>query len=130
MGQAAFPAPQAEQTEQRARQDPIDQQYAYQPAGPGVPCGFAGQGGVAAGADQLGVRQREAKQRRQGAERLGKGDEGIAAENGGFPDEAVAAGRQQAEEHGQRGQQAEQPEPVDQRAEAPARQPAPAEQDQ
>lgn len=95
-----------------------------------MPCGFAGQGGVAAGADQLGVRQREAKQRRQGAERLGKGDEGIAAENGGFPDETVAAGRQQAEEHGQRGQQAEQPEPVDQRAEAPARQPAPAEQDQ
>ncbi len=55
-------------------------------------------GECAAGADLLDIRHAEAEQGRQRAEGLGQADEGVLAEDGGFPDEAVAAGRQQGEE--------------------------------
>ncbi|CRM90391.1 hypothetical protein [Pseudomonas sp. 22 E 5] len=91
-GAPAFPAPQAQQREDQAGQQAIDQQHADQPGGPGLAGAFDIQGGVAAGADHLDGRHIEAQQSRQGAEGLGDGDEGVGTENGGFPHEAVAAG--------------------------------------
>ncbi|MDT4843984.1 hypothetical protein FQZ97_779230 [compost metagenome] len=104
-GATAAPAPQAKRPEQQARQQAVDQQHAEQPAGPGVARGFAGQGAVAAGADQLGIRQAEAEQRRQRADGLGQRDKGLAAEDGAFPDEAVTAGGEQDQQAEQRRQQ-------------------------
>src|SRR5690606_7099111 len=128
--QAGPPAPQAQEPEQQARQDAVHQQPAQQPAGPGLAGGLVGQRGVAAGADLGDVRQAETEQGGQRAEALGQGHEAVGAEQGGFPDEAVAAGGQHGQQQGQRAEQRQQPQAVDQRAQSPARQALAVQQEQ
>src|SRR5690606_16110621 len=121
---AVLPAPQAKQAEQQARQQAIHQQHAEQPAGPGLAGAFLGQSSSATGADLFNARQAETEQRRQGAQRLGQGNEAVAAKNGRFPDEAVAARGQHRQQQEQRGQQRQQPQTVHHGAQAPAGQAA------
>jgi len=119
-GFAAVPAPQAEQREQQARQHAVDHQHADQPGRPGLSCAFNIQCAVAAGADHFLGRHVEAEQRRQIAESLGDVDESVGAEDGGFPDKAVAPRGHQRQQQNQRAEHRQQPQTIDQRAERPA----------
>ncbi|MCY1422272.1 hypothetical protein D9M71_379490 [compost metagenome] len=115
-----FPAPQAKQCEQQARQNPIDQQNANQPCCPGLAGAFDTQCGVAAGTDHLLGGNTETEQGRQGAKRLGYGNKGVGTEDGGFPDEAVAPGCHQCQQNDQGADHRQQPQAVDQYADGPA----------
>src|SRR5690606_34559193 len=116
---AGPPTPQAQQRQQQAWQQTVDQQHTDQPAGPALPCGFADQDAVATGADQLGGRQAEAQQGGQGADGLGQGNERLAAQDGGFPDKTVTPGGQHQQHADQRAEHGQRPEPVHQQAEPP-----------
>ncbi|MCY1182754.1 hypothetical protein D9M73_233280 [compost metagenome] len=96
-----LPAPETEACKQQARHNAIGDQHPDQPSRPGLPGIFDGQCAVAAGADHALVRHAEAKQAGQGTQRLGHIHKGIGAEDGSFPDETVAAGRQQHQQHHQ-----------------------------
>lgn len=126
--QAVLPADQAQQGEQRARQQAVDHEHAEQPAGPGLPRRLAADHRLAAGAQQFQVRLRETEQCGQRAEGLDQGGEAVHRQQGGFPDEAVAAGGQQGQQQKQRGEQGEQPQAVAEQAQRPALQPGAAEQ--
>ncbi|MCY1438107.1 hypothetical protein D9M71_542930 [compost metagenome] len=54
--------------------------------------------------------------------------EAVRRQQGGFPDEAIAAGGEQGQQQGQRGEQGEQPQTVAEQAQRPAVQPVAAEQ--
>ena len=117
---AGFPAPQTKPGEQQARHNAVDQQHAHQPGGPGLASAFDVQRGIATGADHFHGRHAEPEQGRQRTEGLGHGDKGIGAENGGFPDKAIAPGRQQRQQNHQRAEHRQQPQAVDQDADGPA----------
>ncbi|VVN48417.1 hypothetical protein PS639_06031 [Pseudomonas fluorescens] len=119
-GLAGFPAPPAEQRQQQARQYTVDQQHPHQPRRPGLAGAVDIQRGIATGADHLHGGHAEPEQRRQCSQGLGHGDEGLATEDSGFPDEAVTPGRHQHQQNHQGAEHRQQPQAVDQHTERPA----------
>src|SRR5690606_30281468 len=117
---AAPPAPQAEQRQQESRQQAIDQYHADQPAGPALPRAFEIVGEGSAGAYLVDVRHAETEQRRQRTEGLGQPDEGPLAEDGGFPDEAVAPRGEQRQQGQQGAAHGQQPKPMYAQPQQPA----------
>ncbi|MNG15586.1 hypothetical protein D3C84_994280 [compost metagenome] len=75
---------------------------------------------VATGADHVDVWHVETEQGWHSAEGLGQSDEGIGAEDGGLPHEAITAGGEQHQQHHQRCAQGHQPQAVYQQSKQPA----------